>query len=147
VAHGLSDFEAKVVTARLGADGILWELRGIVDGMYPLGGIDVLVPVDELETARQCLLDGGAPPDEQAPVTVDAPLTSGDEPGPTAPAPVGARSSPARRWWVTAAVILGVAAFSATRVVAAIAWFGDRHGACSPSSGAAAEGLTVRCPP
>src|SRR4051812_8757154 len=52
VAQDLTDFEAKVVTARLGADGILWELRGVVDSLYPLGRIDVLVPVDELEEAQ-----------------------------------------------------------------------------------------------
>lgn len=58
VARDLSDFEAKVLTARLGADGIIWQLRGIVDGMYPLGGIDVLVPTNEYEEARAVLCLG-----------------------------------------------------------------------------------------
>jgi hypothetical protein len=55
LATGLSDFEAKVLTARLGAEGIIWQFRGIVDSVYPLGGIDVLVPVDELDDARTLL--------------------------------------------------------------------------------------------
>jgi hypothetical protein len=55
LATGLSDFEAKVLTARLGAEGIIWQFRGIVDSVYPLGGIDVLVPADELDDARTLL--------------------------------------------------------------------------------------------
>jgi hypothetical protein len=149
VAQGLSDFEAKVVTARLGADGILWELRGIVDSMYPLGGIDVLVPVTELEAARQSLL-GQAPIGEAASVT--APRRGADEPVVAAAGDAGARPPPRagpaapRRWWLTVAVILGVATFSATRIVAAIVWLQeDRRDDCSPR--AAAEGLTAGCRP
>ena len=37
VATAASAFQAKVIAARLGAEGIVWELRGNVDGMYPLG--------------------------------------------------------------------------------------------------------------
>jgi hypothetical protein len=55
VVTGVSDFEAKLLAARLGADGILWQTRGIVDSIYPFGGIDVLVPVDQLDDARQGL--------------------------------------------------------------------------------------------
>jgi hypothetical protein len=55
VATGVSDFEAKLFAARLGADGILWQTRGIVDSIYPFGGIDVLVPADQLDDARQVL--------------------------------------------------------------------------------------------
>jgi hypothetical protein len=148
VAQGLSDFEAKVVTARLGADGILWELRGIVDSMYPLGNIDVLVPVDELEAARHCLLgdQAGAGPtsgsrdDDRGQTGAAHASTSPPSPavGPSAAAP--------RRWWITAAVIVGVATFAATRAVAAIVWLQeDRRDDCSPQ--AAAEGLIVRCRP
>ena len=55
VATGVSDFEAKLLAARLGADGILWQTRGIVDSIYPFGGIDVLVPSDQLADARLVL--------------------------------------------------------------------------------------------
>jgi hypothetical protein len=134
VVQGLSDFEAKVVTARLGADGILWELRGIVDGMYPMGGIDVLVPIDELEVARLSLLD------EAGEVWVEV-----EEPPELLALGEGAAGS--RRWWVTVAVVVGVAAFSATRMAAAVAWFQEgHHEDCTGSSAqAAVEGLNVRC--
>jgi hypothetical protein len=52
-----STFEARVVMARLGADGILTELRGARDGVYPLPGpVEVLVIADQAEVARQLLL-------------------------------------------------------------------------------------------
>jgi hypothetical protein len=135
VAQGLSDFEAKVVTARLGADGILWEVRGIVDGMYPLGGIDVLVPLDELETAQLSLRD-------QAEAAEAAFESYGPEPRAVGPGTAGSR-----RLWVTVAIMVGVAAFSATRMAAAVAWFQEgRHEDCTGSSAqAAVEGLNVRC--
>jgi hypothetical protein len=56
LAQGLTDFEAKVLTAQLGAEGIIWQVRGVVDSVYPLGDIDVLVPLDELEAARPLLV-------------------------------------------------------------------------------------------
>ena len=52
LATGLSDFEAKVLTARLGADGIIWQVRGVLDSVYPIGATDVLVPDAELDAAR-----------------------------------------------------------------------------------------------
>jgi hypothetical protein len=36
-------FAARVLAAHLGAEGIVWELRGSVDGPYPLGPVEVLV--------------------------------------------------------------------------------------------------------
>lgn len=45
-------FEAKVLHARLGADGVLCELRGGVDGPYPIGLVHVYVPEEELELAQ-----------------------------------------------------------------------------------------------
>jgi hypothetical protein len=54
---GSTPFEAKVLVARLGAEGILWELRGEVDSIYPVGrGVDVLVAEDDAEAARELLL-------------------------------------------------------------------------------------------
>ena len=51
-----SGFEAKVMAARLGAEGIVWELRGAVDGPYPMGPVTVLVEEGELDVARELLL-------------------------------------------------------------------------------------------
>jgi len=52
----LSDgFEAKCLAARLGAEGVLWQLRGAVDGVYPLGTIDLLVAADDLDVAEDVL--------------------------------------------------------------------------------------------
>lgn len=51
-----SPMEAKVLVARLGAEGIVWELRGSVDGPLALGPIDVLVDANELDSACELLL-------------------------------------------------------------------------------------------
>ncbi len=51
-----SGFEAKVLAARLGAEGIVWELRGGVDGPYPMGPVTVLVQEHDLDVARELLL-------------------------------------------------------------------------------------------
>jgi hypothetical protein len=48
-------FEAKVLAARLGSEGIVWQLRGNVDSVYPLGGVEVLVDEADLDDARQLL--------------------------------------------------------------------------------------------
>ena len=51
----LSTFEAQLLAARLGAEGIVWELRG-GSSVYPVGWVDVLVESDDLEAAREMLL-------------------------------------------------------------------------------------------
>jgi hypothetical protein len=52
-----SAFEGRVLVARLGADGILAQLRGAGDGPYPLPGlVEVLVVADQAEEARELLL-------------------------------------------------------------------------------------------
>jgi Putative prokaryotic signal transducing protein len=45
-------FAARVLAAHLGAEGIVWELRGNVDGPYPVGPVDVLVSAEDLDEAR-----------------------------------------------------------------------------------------------
>jgi hypothetical protein len=45
-------FAARVLAAHLGAEGIVWELRGSVDGPYPVGPVVILVSADDLEEAR-----------------------------------------------------------------------------------------------
>jgi len=37
------NFEAQVVAAHLGTAGILWRLRANLEGLYPLGHVEVLV--------------------------------------------------------------------------------------------------------
>ncbi len=50
-------FHGRVVAARLGAEGILVELRGVSDGPYPLqGAVDVYVSEDQLALSREILL-------------------------------------------------------------------------------------------
>jgi hypothetical protein len=48
-------FEAKVLAARLGAEGIVWELRGASD-VYPVGRSHVYVDEADLRSARELLL-------------------------------------------------------------------------------------------
>ncbi len=49
-------FHARVIAARLGADGILTELRGSLDGPYPMGDVHVYVTSQELAQASEILL-------------------------------------------------------------------------------------------
>jgi hypothetical protein len=49
-------FHARVIAARLGADGILTQLRGSVDGPYPIGDVSVWVAEEDVETASELLM-------------------------------------------------------------------------------------------
>jgi hypothetical protein len=49
-------FHAQVIAARLGADGIITQLRGGVDAIYPVGEVAIYVPESEFESARELLL-------------------------------------------------------------------------------------------
>ncbi|MEY2478104.1 MAG: hypothetical protein QOG87_3419 [Actinomycetota bacterium] len=50
-------FHAKVIAARLGAEGIATQLRGSVDGPYPcFGEVTVYVATEDLEVAAEILL-------------------------------------------------------------------------------------------
>jgi hypothetical protein len=60
-------FAARVLAAHLGAEGIVWELRGNLDGPYPVGPVVVLVSADDLAVAREVVTeqlgpDATAPP-------------------------------------------------------------------------------------
>lgn len=57
-------FAARVLAAHLGAEGIVWELRGNVDGPYPVGPVEVLVAESDLAVARVVVTEH-----EEAPVT------------------------------------------------------------------------------
>jgi hypothetical protein len=50
-----STFHARVIAARLGAEGIVTDLRGNVDGMYPMGDVHVFVAEEELLEAQELL--------------------------------------------------------------------------------------------
>ena len=51
-------FEAQVIVARLGAAGVVAQLRGAgVDTVYPMGSIEVLVPEEDLSFAGELLAD------------------------------------------------------------------------------------------
>ena len=43
---------ARILAAHLGSEGIVWQLRGDVDGPYPVGPVEILVPEDDLDLAR-----------------------------------------------------------------------------------------------
>lgn len=51
-----STFHARVIAARLGAEGIVTELRGNVDGIYPVGDVHVFVGEDDVAAAQELLL-------------------------------------------------------------------------------------------
>lgn len=113
VATGLSDFEAKLLAAQLGAEGILWQTRGIVDSIYPFGGIDVLVPAAQADEARQVVVCLGER------VSADA----GPSGGPGGGDPPGARSDstgPRLSWWVGLVVAGAAMAFVVVRAFAVV---------------------------
>lgn len=95
-------FEARVLVARLGSEGIVWSLRGGQDGPFAIGNVEVLVDEDDLDTARELLL-------------LD------DFDGPLAPA--GAqpeRETTGRDIAVLAVVLLGVIVFAIARMTAKV---------------------------
>jgi hypothetical protein len=44
-----------VVAARLGSEGVLWEMRGGHDGPYPMGPVHLYVDAEDLSKAREVL--------------------------------------------------------------------------------------------
>ena len=51
-----TSFHARVIAARVGAEGIVTQLRGNLDGPYPMGDVHVFVEEDSLPTAQELLL-------------------------------------------------------------------------------------------
>lgn len=49
-------FHARVIAARLGAEGIVTELRGNVGSVYPFGQVSVWVPSEDADAAAELLL-------------------------------------------------------------------------------------------
>src|SRR3954452_19558696 len=51
-----SPMEARIIAARLGAEGIVWDFRGSVDGPLAIGPVEILVDAEGLESARELIL-------------------------------------------------------------------------------------------
>jgi hypothetical protein len=66
VASGSNEIQAQIIGARLGAVGIVWELRPTVGAPYAVGAVEVLVESDRVDEARALLLA-----DEVEPVFAD----------------------------------------------------------------------------
>jgi len=101
-------FAARILAAHLGAEGIVWQLRGNVDGPYPVGPVDVLVSVDDLALAREVVTEAAENP-------------SADLDGDTADA--GSLAAPAtdrtpRELWLVLALVLVAAALLLGRLLA-----------------------------
>ncbi len=56
VATVASSFHARVIAARLSCEGMTTELRGNVDGLYPIGDVHVFVDEIDLPGAQELLL-------------------------------------------------------------------------------------------
>jgi hypothetical protein len=87
-----STFHARVIAARLGAEGMLTELRGAVDGPYPMGEVHVFVSSADADAARELLL-------------VDEVESAFDSPGLDPARQPGHHPAPAL-WVLVAAVVL-----------------------------------------
>ena len=51
-----TSFHARVIAARLGSEGIVTDLRGNVDGFYPVGDVHVYVDQEDLVEAQEILM-------------------------------------------------------------------------------------------
>src|SRR5215211_6520092 len=51
-----TSFHARVIAARLGSEGIVTDLRGNVDGFYPVGIVHVYVDREDLVEAQEILM-------------------------------------------------------------------------------------------
>ena len=100
-------FQARVVAARLGAAGVVAQVRG-GDGPYPIGDVNVEVPEVELDLARQLLLA------DEVEAVFDADVRSGADRSPD-----GTEGPPRWRtaapWVVAGAAVVAEAVAFATR--------------------------------
>ena len=88
---------ARILAAHLGAEGIVWELRGNVDGPYPIGPVEVLVAQEDLAVAREVVVE------------------QDDDDGAEAPGAADHRTP--KELWVLLALILLVAAVLLSRML------------------------------
>jgi hypothetical protein len=95
--------EARIIAARLGSEGVLWELRGGIDGPYPMGPFHVYVAEPDLATAHEVL----TPAEDADDVDTDQdPLGAGDAHDGRAPLAL----------WLIVLAIVAMAAFGIARV-------------------------------
>ena len=87
-----TSFHARVIAARLGAEGIVTDLRGNVDGLYPVGNVHVYVDQEDLAEAQELLMV-----DE-----VESAFDESDDAGDSGPR--------ARELWLVVGAILALAA-------------------------------------
>jgi hypothetical protein len=104
----LAPFPARLLAARLGAEGILWQLRG-ESSVYPFGSVEVLVEADHVERARELAGLGPLPVERPAEAaggvpSVDSRCGGGARRG-------RVRVGLARAWWWLAvlALVVGLA--------------------------------------
>jgi hypothetical protein len=95
VATAANPFEARVIAARLGADGIVWQFQGSVDGPFALGAVTVLVAEPDYQAARELLLADEAELARSEPDDRPAPALNG--------------------WWLVAAIV-AAAVFAVARL-------------------------------
>jgi hypothetical protein len=112
VALATTGFEAKLLAALLGAEGVVWELRGDVDGPYPVGGIEVLVPTDEAARAEEILAATAEVDDER----FDDPTSRGRS-GEAEVATATAVPRRARRGGLVALALCAVVVFGLVRLL------------------------------
>jgi hypothetical protein len=93
-----SSFHARVIAARLGSEGIVTDLRGNVDGLYPVGDVHVFVDLADLDDAKELLM-------------VDEVESAFDEPDEM----VDPR--PPKELWLILGAILGIAAVMLARLL------------------------------
>jgi hypothetical protein len=103
----VGSFHARVLAARLGAEGVLVVLKGTSD-VYPIpSAVDVLVPADQLSLAREILL-ADAVDDAFTGVQLDSATRSPDMAGPDMAGPpvvhephtAGAKGDPSETYWL-----------------------------------------------
>jgi Putative prokaryotic signal transducing protein len=100
-------FGAKVVAAKLGVEGIVWQLKGGVDGPYPFGPVHVFVTAEDLEAAKAVL-------------AAAEPLDDDDDPDDAEPVGLRSRRSD-RRALLVGGAIVGVLALAAAELVRMLA--------------------------
>jgi hypothetical protein len=96
-------FEARVLAARLGSEGIVWSLRGGQDGPFAIGSVEVLVDVDDYPRAREML---------------ESDLAWDAEIGPADAKPE--RETSVREVLVLVAVLAGVVVFAVARMASRV---------------------------
>ena len=135
-----SPFAARVLAAHLGAEGIVWELRGNVDGPYPLGPVEVLVAEGDLAVAREVVA-------EQRAAGADATGHGGHATGAVSDAAgrAAAARDRSRGLWLVLALVLLAAALLLGRLLESTWAEGSVQPSASPlpASGASGVGVAV----